>query len=89
MNTDKKWQVHPSFVDIVKQLNPDEAKYLKSIPPMTVVIHPLIDVGFSFGNNGGHPIISNLNNPPQLNLNNSNNNNNDCGLFHQSISTCI
>jgi hypothetical protein len=60
MNTDKKWQVHPSFVDIVKQLNPDEAKYLKSLPPMTVVIHPLIDVGFSFGNNGGHPIISNF-----------------------------
>ncbi len=60
MNTDKKWQVHPSFVDIVKQLNPDEAKYLKSLPPMTVVIHPLIDVAFSFGNNGGHPIISNF-----------------------------
>lgn len=60
MNVDKKWQVHPSFVDIVKQLNPDEAKYLKGLPPTTVVIYPLIDVEFSFGNKGGHPIISNF-----------------------------
>lgn len=60
MNADKKWQVHPSFVDIIKQLNPDEAKYLKNLPPMVVVIHPLIDVDFSIGNNGGHPIISNF-----------------------------
>lgn len=60
MNTDKKWQVHPSFVDIVKQLNPDEAKYLKSLPPIAVAIYPLIDVDFSLGNKGGHPIISNF-----------------------------
>ena len=60
MNADKKWQVHPSFVDIIKQLNPDEAKYLKSLSPLVVVIYPLIDVDFSFGNKGGHPIISNF-----------------------------
>ena len=60
MNADKKWQVHPSYVDIIKQLNPDEAKYLKNLPAMVVVIHPLIDVEFSLGENGGHPIISNF-----------------------------
>lgn len=63
MNADKKWQVHPSFVDIIKQLNPDEAKYLKSLPPMIIPIYPLIDVDFSFDNTRGtHPIISNFTN---------------------------
>lgn len=60
MNTEKKWKVHPSFVDIIKQLTPDEAKYLKSLPPMAIAIHPLIDVDFSTGNSGEHPIISNF-----------------------------
>ena len=31
MNADTKWDVHPAFVDIIKQLTPDEAKYLKSL----------------------------------------------------------
>lgn len=60
MNADKKWQVHPAYIDIVKQLNPDEARYLKDFPPMVVPIYPLIDVEFSLGKNGGHPIISNF-----------------------------
>lgn len=29
MNTDTKWNVHPSYVDIIKQLTPDEAKLLR------------------------------------------------------------
>lgn len=62
MNVDKKWQVHPAFVDIIKQLNPDEARYLKTITPNSVQIYPLIDVDFSIGdgNGGGHPIITNF-----------------------------
>ena len=61
MNVDKKWQVHPAFVDIIKQLNPDEAKYLKSLTPLTSIIYPIIDVDFSInGANGGHPIITNF-----------------------------
>ena len=44
MNTDKKWKVHPAFVDIIKQLNPDEAKILKKLPPNIMMSHPLIDV---------------------------------------------
>lgn len=44
MNVDKKWQVHPSFVDIIKQLTPDEAKIIKSIPDFKNNLMPLIDV---------------------------------------------
>ena len=44
MNIDKKWQVHPSFVDIIKQLTPDEAKIIKSIPSYKNNIMPAIDV---------------------------------------------
>lgn len=31
MQNDKKWEIHPSFVDIIKQLSPDEAKILKKL----------------------------------------------------------
>ena len=41
MNADKKWDVHPSFVGIIQQLSPDEAKLLKSI---TEVLYPIIDL---------------------------------------------
>lgn len=62
MNTDKKWQVHPAYVDIIKQLCPDEAKYLKAISPLPLVAHPLIDVQFSIGekNNGVQTALSNF-----------------------------
>lgn len=61
MNVDKKWQVHPAYVDIIKQLNPDEAKYLKSMPSVAIKICPLIDVDFTIGNGlGDHPIITNF-----------------------------
>ena len=31
MQNDKKWEIHPSFADIIKQLSPDEAKILKKL----------------------------------------------------------
>lgn len=64
MNADTKWDVHPAFVDIIKQLTPDEAKYLKSLPDMIIDIHPIIDVGVSLGDEarGTTPIISNFTN---------------------------
>ena len=31
MIKDKKWRVHPSFVEIIKQLSPDEARILKEL----------------------------------------------------------
>ena len=63
MNIDKKWSVHPSFVDIIKQLTPDEAKYLKALPPIAVIFYPLIDVQFTIGDQKGfHTAISNFTN---------------------------
>lgn len=61
MNADTKWQVHPSYVDIIKQLNPDEAKYLKAMPSVAIKIVPMIDVDFTIANGTGvHPIITNF-----------------------------
>lgn len=60
MNVDKKWQVHPAFVDIIKQLTPDEAKFIKSLKPDMYTIHPLIDVRMEMANKGGVTIISNF-----------------------------
>lgn len=44
MNADKKWQVHPSFVDIIKQITPDEAKLIKKLPNFKNSFMPAIDV---------------------------------------------
>jgi len=53
MNTDKKWQVHPSFVDIIKQLTPDEAKIIRSIPNFKNNFMPVIDVKLTDKNASG------------------------------------
>lgn len=42
MNTDTKEQVHPSFVDIIKQISPDEAKLLKHLHGQREI--PVLDV---------------------------------------------
>ena len=60
MNTDKKWQVHPAFVDIIKQLTPDEAKIIKSIPAFKNNFMPAIDVKLYDKNQGdatGHQLF--------------------------------
>lgn len=60
MNTDTKYQVHPSFVDIIKQLTPDEAKLLKHISNKSGKINklmryiPLIDLQIELGSGKGH-----------------------------------
>lgn len=62
MNTDTKQAVHPSFVDIIKQLTPDEAKLLKSIKNNTSYI-PLVDLLIQLGNGRGHvPLLKNYTN---------------------------
>lgn len=43
MTESEKWKVHPSFVEIIKQLSPDEAKLLKKIS-QEGDFHPLIDI---------------------------------------------
>lgn len=52
MNTDTKWNVHPSFVDIVRQLTPDEAKLLKYLSAHPQ--QPIIDVVHNLPNNTGY-----------------------------------
>lgn len=59
MNADKKWQVHPAFVDIIKQLTPDEAKILKILPDISTTILPIVDLVCVF-NQGEHTFISNF-----------------------------
>ena len=59
MNTDTKWMVHPAFVDIIKQLTPDEAKILNCIASFKNNFLPIIDVkAFEKGKTkGGHQLI--------------------------------
>ena len=57
MQSDKKWGVHPAFVDIIKQLTPDEAKILKKIPPDMYSYLPVLDVHIKHPNNKGYKVI--------------------------------
>lgn len=54
MNTDTKNSVHPAFVDIIKQLTPDEAKLLKCLSIKTG--NPLIDIYLN-DRNGNYQIV--------------------------------
>ena len=63
MNADKKWQVHPAFVDIIKQLTPDEAKFIRNLQPFVSHYNALVDVRIEYDQNGsGRTIISNFTN---------------------------
>lgn len=63
MNADKKWKVHPAFVDIIKQLTPDEAKFIRNLRPFVSINNPLIDVRIEYDKIGsGRTIISNFTN---------------------------
>lgn len=44
MNVDIKKDAHPSFVEIIKQLNSDEAKLLSLLPNSSCRAFPLVDV---------------------------------------------
>lgn len=44
MNIDTKSSAHPAFVDIIKQLTPDEAKLLKLFPPTINEAFPSLNV---------------------------------------------
>lgn len=58
MNLDKKWTVHPAFVDIIKQLTPDEAKILKSLPRDSRYSIPLIDLNIVFDKGKGRNVVA-------------------------------
>lgn len=57
MQSDKKWGIHPAFVDIIKQLTPDEAKILKEIPPNMYTYLPALDVRIKHKNGSGFQVI--------------------------------
>lgn len=59
MNSDKKKDVHPAFVELIRQLCPDEAKLLKRIYPMRA-LYPIIDVKSRNPKEGFHYIIRNF-----------------------------
>ena len=54
MNSDTKYKVHPAFVDIIKQMTPDEAKLLKVLPRDAIAYQPLMDVQVNLGPGKGH-----------------------------------
>lgn len=66
MNTDTKWKVHPSFVDIIKQLTPDEAKLLQSFPRSSSVYLPVADLVIKMGKGKGERTVARNIVRPQL-----------------------
>lgn len=44
MKIQTKWEVHPAFVDIIKQLTPDEAKLLKILQGSSDDIFPVLEI---------------------------------------------
>lgn len=59
MTRDKKWSVHPSYVEIIRQLSPDEAKLLKSFVGKDTT-YPLIDINLYQSDDGYNPIVQNF-----------------------------
>lgn len=60
MNVDKYENVHPGYVEILKQLMPDEVRLLNTLNPLPVVSYPLIDVNIKTGSNGFSSLIRNF-----------------------------
>lgn len=55
MNSDKKSDVHPAFVDIIKQLAPDEAKLLRHLSHQSVI--PLVEIRKKSADGNGYTVI--------------------------------
>ncbi|MBR3737109.1 MAG: DUF4393 domain-containing protein, partial [Eubacterium sp.] len=60
MNKKVKNSVHPGFVEIIKQMCPDEAKIMKYLKSHTSV--PTIDLKFNLQNGSFNKVISNFSN---------------------------
>lgn len=58
MTQETKEDVHPSFVEIIKQLTPDEAKLLKKIAQKDS--HPLIDIRLVHADGGYSVLVHNF-----------------------------
>lgn len=57
MISDEKWNVHPSFVEIIKQLSPDEAKLLRTL---TKDNYPIIDLKLRHPNRKFNVVLQNF-----------------------------
>ena len=55
MNADKKSDVHPAFVDIIKQLAPDEAKLLRFLSHQYVI--PLVEIRQKGSDGKGYTVL--------------------------------
>lgn len=64
MNSVVKNGVHPGFVEIIKQLSPDEAKILKYLQRHKKI--PIISLLLFFKSGGHHTFIKDFTNVPQL-----------------------
>ena len=59
MNVDTKSSAHPAFVDIIKQLTPDEAKFIKSLN-CSYQFYPLVDIIAENKKNSFHYLLKNF-----------------------------
>ena len=59
MNIDTKSSAHPAFVDIIKQLTPDEAKFIKSLD-YSYHFYPLGDIIAENDKNSFHYLLKNF-----------------------------
>lgn len=57
LNSEKKHALHPSFINIVSQLNSDEIKLLNSLPCSTHLPKPIINVRMKIGDEQGLGIM--------------------------------
>ena len=53
MDSAVKDEVHPSYVELIKQLSPDEAKLLAVLSHDALIGSPVIDLQVDFGHDGG------------------------------------
>lgn len=59
MNSDTKDYVHPSYIETIKQLSPDDASYFKCICPLD--FRPMIDVKLDFPDSSQLRLAGNAN----------------------------
>lgn len=57
MNMDKKWAIHPGYVDIIKQITPDEAKIMKQCPSSSLQYIPLINLQIHYLDKRGNKTL--------------------------------
>ena len=60
MDRTKSNIVHPSFINIISQLNSDEIKILNKVPPVVFALKPLINLNIKIGGKSKITLLSNF-----------------------------